>query len=281
MASPILRTQDAIRPDTGALDLAQVGANGLAFNLNAIANNTPYTKNPLQLFLTRPPKAFKLHPQGDRLTAILKRLVETHPRIWDGFTQVLEIETAQVPHGWDRQMLTIPTNVTRGPITPALTADKLYDEEDAKFWNYYIETFIGNPTTQRPNFAELTQEPSDWLIDMFTFDIIAFEPNATFTKALKAWACACMLPNNSVEVTGIRDTQNARVNEEYNIAFSTVYDGDQKIVDVATQLLKAQNANAFNPIYKPAYFDTISADVTAASGGLLDEHIAAATDWQP
>ncbi|AFI55395.1 hypothetical protein TSMG0112 [Halocynthia phage JM-2012] len=279
MATPTLRTQDAIRPDTGELDLSKVGGNGLAFNLQALANNTPYVKNPLFIHLTRPPKAFKLHPQGDKLTAALKRLIEVHPRVWDGFNQVLEIETAQIPQGWDRQMLTIPTNVTRGPITPALTADKLYDEVDAKFWNYFIETFIGNTTTQRPNFAELNETPEDWLVDQYTFDIIAYEPNATYTKAIKAWACACMLPSNSVEVTGIRDTQNARVNEEYNIAFNTIYDGEQNIVDLATQLLQAQNINAINPIHKPAYFDTISADVEAAQVGILDEHLAASSTW--
>lgn len=279
MSQPSLRIQDAIRPSTGELDLAKSGQNGLGFDLTAIANSTPYTKNPLFLQLTRAPKAFKLHPDGAQLTAALKRLVERHPKNWTGFQQVLEIETAQIPLGWDRQMLTIPTNVTRGPIQPSLTADKLYDEVDARFWNYFIETFLGNPTTQRPNYAELSGTPDDWLVDQYTFDIIAWEPDMTYTKAIKAWACAAMLPTNSVEVTGERDTQNAHTNEEYSITFATIYDGDQAVVDTATQLMQAMNLHSVNPIHKPAYFDTIDANVSAAQVGILDEYAQNAQTW--
>lgn len=280
MATPKLRIDDALRADTGNLDLANVGQNGLAFDLTAIANSTPYTKNPLQIQLTRPPKAFKLHPDGAKLTAALKRLIERHPKNWTGFQQILEIETAQVPVGWDRQMLTIPTNVTRGPIQPSLTADKLYNEADAQFWNYYIETFLSHPTTQRPNFAELTLgTPPDWLVDMYTFDIIAWEPDATYTKAIKAWACAGMVPTNSVDITGERDTQNAHAVEEYSIAFACIYDGDQKIVDTATELMKAMNLHSINPTYKAVYFDTISPDVTTAAAGILEEQVSASQQW--
>lgn len=279
MASPALRIDDALRPSTEELDMSKVGSNGLAYDLKTIANNTPYTKNPLFIQLTRPPKAFKLHPDGAALTAALKRLIENHPKNWTGFQQILEIETAQTPQGWDRQMLTIPTNVTRGPISPSLTADKLYDEVDARFWNYFIETFLSNPTTQRPNFAELNSVPADWLVDQYTFDIIAWEPNATYTKAIKAWACAAMLPTNSVDITGERDTQNAHTIEEYSISFATIYDGEQNVIDTATQLMGAMNVNSSNPIHKPVYFDTVSPDVTDAGAGILDEYTTAGNDW--
>lgn len=284
MTEPTLRIDNALRSTNnrvtnGDLDLNKPDHNGMAFDLAAIANSTPYTKNPLYIQLTRAPKAFKLHPDGEYLTAALKRLIERHPKNWTGFQQVLQIETMQIPKGWDRQMLTIPTNVTRGPITPTLTADKLYDEVDARFWNYFIETFLSNPTTQRPNYAELTSVPEDWLVDQFTFDILAWEPDMTYTRAIKAWACAAMLPTNSVDVTGERDTQNAHVNEEYSIAFACVYDGDQTVVETASELMKAMNIHSVNPIYKARYFSTVASEVSAAGTGILDEYLEKGETW--
>lgn len=279
MAQAKIRIDDALRPETSTLDLSKVGQNGVAFNLQAISNNTPYTKNPLFIQLVRAPKAFKIHPDGEALTAALKRLIERHPKNWQGFVQPLEIETMQVPNGWDRQMLTIPTNVTRGPIQPSLTADKLYDEADASFWNYYIETFLSHPTTQRPNYAELSSHPDDWLVDQYTFDIIAWEPDMTYTKAIKAWACAAMLPTNSVEITGQRDIANAHQQEEYTITFATIYDSSVPVVETATQLMKAMTLHSSNPNYKPTYFSEITAEVTASSEGILEENLAHAANW--
>lgn len=267
----------------GMLDITNHGQNGLAFDLRAFANSTPYVKQPLTIQLTRAPKAFEYHKDGKKLTAVLKRLIERGAKNWTGFTQVLEIETAQIPVGWDRQMLTVPTNTSRGPMQPSATFDSMYEEVDVKFWHYFIQTFIKNPTTQRPNFAELHTHPSDWLIDMYTWDMIAWEPNQTYTAAEKAWGCAGCFPTNSPEITGERDTQNASKIEEYTLTFACLYDSDQNIVDMATQLMRAMQMNSVNPRFKPSFITKIDEEVKAAQSGIFDEYAKASKatggDW--
>ena len=260
-------------PLGGLLDLETEGQNGIAFNLRAFANTTPYVKQPLNIQLTRAPKAFQYHRDGAKLTAVLKRLIERGAKNWTGFVQVLEIETAQIPVGWDRQMLTVPTNTARGPMQPSATFDSMYEEADVKFWRYYIETFIKHPTLQRPNFSELQQHPKDWLIDMYTWDMIAWEPNQTYTKAEKAWGCAGCFPTNAPEVTGERDTQNASKIEEYTLTFACLYDSDENIVDMATQLMTAMKVNSINPRFKPSFIEAVDQNVVEAKSGIFDEYV--------
>ena len=256
----------------GVLDVRTQGQQGLAFDIRAFANSTPYVKQPLNIQMTRAPKAFQLHKDGAKLTAVLKRLIERGAKNWTGFVQVLEIETGQVPVGWDRQMLTVVTNTARGPMTPAATFDSLYGEADVKFWRYFIETFYKNPTTQRPNFAELQEHPADWLADQYTWDMIAWEPDQTYSFAEKAWGCAGCVLTNAPEVTGERDTQNASKIEEYSLTLACLYDSDKNIVDMATQLMTALKINSVNPRFKPAYFTQIEAEVKDAQSGLFDEY---------
>lgn len=268
---------------TGAplLNLEHAGQNGLATNLAAIANNTPYSQQQSIILVTRAPKAFEAHPDGALLTKMLKVLVEKWPKQWEGFNLTLQTDPNDTPQGWDRQMLRTPGAVYRNSLTLNCTGDELYNASVSAFWNYYARTFCADPSTQAPNLAELNSVPDDWLMDRYTFDIMAIEPDPTRKQAVKAVACAGLWPMELPEVNlrrSITDTQNGK---EIQIGFPCIYDDGYHVKKVAQRYLDELAMYAINPNYKPSFVTEIDADVSAAKVGLLQDSSEAKRNWRP
>lgn len=268
---------------TGAplLNLEHAGQNGLATNLAAIANNTPYSQQQSIILLTRAPKAFEAHPDGQLLTAMLKTLIEKWPKQWEGFNLTLQTDPNETAQGWDRQQLRTPGAVYRQSLTLTCTGDELYNASVSSFWNYYARTFLGDPSTQAPNLAELNNVPDDWLMDRYTFDILAIEPDPTRKKAVKAVACAGLWPQELPEVNMRRNITDSQNGKEINIGFPCIYDDGYHVKKIAQQFLEQIGMYSVNPNYKPSFTTQIDADVAAAKTGLLDQSNEAKRTWKP
>jgi hypothetical protein len=250
----------------GAFDLTVVGGGGEFVDAAKLSNSTPYIKNPTQVRLITPPKGLLRLPNGQQHVAILKQLIETRNKTWTGFNPNLDLETHQIPWGWDRQMLTIPTTTIRQALAPSLTADSYYDNSNVLWWQWFAKTLYAHPDTQKPNFAAMDSQPDSWTFEDFSFAILAWEPNAVGTKPLKAVLCSGMTLSNIPEIIMERNITATRTGEEHSIAFNCVYEDTSRVLDLAQGMMDAERASTINPEYRPVSITGVDADVLAADG---------------
>lgn len=250
----------------GELDLASPGNLGVLTDHANINQQTPYIKNPMQIRLVRPPKAFELFNDGDKHTRWLKQLIETRCKNWTGFNPNFDIETHQTPNGWDRQQLTTPTTTVAQQMSPSGTWDSMYDATDVRWWRWFVRALYGDANLQRPNFGEFDTMPDDWAHDQNTFDVLVWEPNATFTKPVHAIAIANMSMSNVPEVLLERNPSATRTGEEYSITFNGVWSDSDRVYESVQAIMDAENQQSINQRLRPVHFNDIDANVKAASG---------------
>lgn len=261
----------------GNFDMTVAGAGGEFVDMSQLGNNTPYIKNPMQFRLVTPPKGLLRLPNGQRHVATLKQLIETRNKSWEGVNPNLDLETHQIPFGWDRQMLTIPTTTVRQAMAPTMVADCYYDNCNALWWKWFAQTLYSHPDTQRPNFAAMGTTPESWTFPDMTFSAIAWEPNAVFTKPITAVLMHGLALSNLPEILMARNVTATRTGEEMSLGFTCVYEENSRVMELAQSIMDAERSVSINPEYRPVSVSEIDADVAAASG--ISNQINTATAW--
>lgn len=261
----------------GSLDLAVPGAFGVNSDIANLASNTPYMRRPSEVRLTRPPSAFEFHPQGAQLTAWLKQMVETRCNNWSGINPNQDLEQVTVPYGRDRQQLNIPSVVTNQQMSPSSAFNPVYNAADIKLWRYLVRILYGDAKMGTPAWAEYSQIPTDWGIDRFTFDLIAWEPNQTGTAPVTAVAIGAMSMSNVPEFILERNSQQANTNEEYTITWNCVWEQSDRIDETALAIIQSENISSINSKYKPSPVATIDPTVAAANG--MSQLVTEAKAW--
>ena len=262
----------AITDTNGAADLSKAGAQlGNDSDFKNVAHSTPYVQQPPRVVVTRPPGWMLIHREKDRLITILVELIERQAKSWTGFTANTDISTHQVAVGWDNQMMTIPLNRQRQAITPTMTTDAKTGAADIKFWKYYLDTAISHPNLNGPNFAELESVPDAWTVDMFTFDVLVYEPSNTGKSIVWSMACAGLWPSTDIETTMDRIIADPRKGQEYSISFPAIYQEGPKVDAAALVLESALKSNSINPLLKASYFEEVDSRIVALNAGILQE----------
>lgn len=262
------------RPD---IDLSKdVGMNGLEVDMRVMANSTPNVQNPARIVVTRTPGWMDLHPDADRIKANFIYLVETHCESWTGFEMASTIATAERAAGWDGQVIKAPTSRTVNPIVPQAAFVAIGEGVDINFWNYMIDVSLVSEKRQAPDFGELIKVPDSWSLPFFTFDVLVWEPNSTFTRARWAMAVGGLWPSTPIPINLERNVKDARKVREYTMAFEGgVYDNSQQVIEAATALEVAINANRIKNSTKSGFFTDHTTQIeTGVEQGILSQIIA-------
>lgn len=256
-----IRNQDnvLIQTDTrGRLDLDQskdVGMNGFEVDMKVMANSTPHVQNPSRIVVTRTPGWMDRHADAARVKAHFIYLIETHAESWTGFEIASTIATGERAAGWGGQLIKAPTTRTVNPITPQASYKAVGDGIDINFWNYYMDVAVVSQERQSPDFGELIDVPESWALPDFTFDLLVWEPNSTFTRARWAMAVAGLWPSTPVTIALDRNVADARKIREYTMSFEGgVYDASQGVIDAATALEVALNVNRIKNSSKASFW---------------------------
>jgi len=260
------RAFDFTNPTTGEMDLSKPGNLGVLTDIANINNQTPYIKNPMQIRLTRAPRAFQNFNDGEVHTRFLKQLVETRCKNWTGFSTDFSIVKHATPNGNDNQQLNTVTDTQNNQVTPSGTWDSMYDAVDVRWWRWFVKALYADPTLKRPNFGEFDTQPTDWAHDQNTFDVMVWEPNATFTKPVHAMVFAHMSLTDIPPVLMERNPANARIGEEYTLTFDGVWSDSDPVYEMAQAIMDAENQQSINQRRRPLHFKEIQAEVTAAAG---------------
>ncbi len=265
------------------IDLAQdLGQNGFEIDMKVMANSTPHVQNPARIVVTRTPGWMDRHPDKDRIKSTFTYLIETHAESWTGFNIESTINVGERAAGWDGQLIKAPTTRLVTPIQPQATYKAIGEGVDINYWNYYMDVALVSSQRQAPDFGEFVDIPDSWTLLDYTFDVLVWEPNSTFTRARWAMAVAGMWPSTPVPINMDRNVADARKIREYTMSFEGgVYDCSEGVIDAATALEVALNVNRIKNSTKASFFTDHTTQIeTEVKTGLL-EQITAWPDHDP
>lgn len=250
------------------LDLTYGGQQGYAPDLSEWINNQAYIRRNLICLLVSAPTGFAAIPGGDKMTAILKSLVELHAQTIEGLAAGLSIETVETAVGGAGEMQEHFTNVTRARSQPVFRFEEKYGMPVFMFFQAWVNWLMMNPDSKVANVGTLSagQRPTDMLADRYSATMAFIEPDPTHTKVVKSWLCTNMFPKGDIELIGRRELTAAGEQTTYDINFTALSQfGDG--VDVFCQgLLDKINLVNANPYKRPAFVTKIDEDVQAAGG---------------
>lgn len=254
------------------LNLQYGGQMGFAPDLTQWVSNQSYIRKNLFCLLIEAPKGFQLLPDSAMYVGVLKSLVELHALSIDGLQAGLEVESSETPVGGGSEVQQHPTNVTKARSQPVFRFDEKYGMPVAAFFRSWITNLIMDPDTKVPNVSTLgTTKPTDLLADMYSATMLFIEPDPTHTKVVKSWLSTNMYPQATGEIIGRRDLTQAGEPTTYDINFTAISQFGAGVDAFAQQLLDGINITGANPYQRPAFIDSIQADILAASSGYKNQ----------
>jgi len=254
------------------LDLVHGGQMGFAPDLTEWVSNGNYVRRNLFCLLVEAPKFFLAMPDPDKWTATLKALVELHPRTIEGLNAGLTVETAETPVGGAGEVQEEFVDVKKARSQPVFTFDEKYGRPVQSFLSDWIRYGLMDPDSKVANVGTLaSNRPTDMLADNYAATMIFIEPDPTHRKVVKSWLCTNMFPKGTGDISGKRDITSGAELLSLNIEFTALSQFNLGSNVLAQALLDNINITNANPYLRPAFIDTVAADVNAAAKGYRSE----------
>jgi hypothetical protein len=247
-------------------DLRHGSQFGYSPDPKAILSNTPEVRRDLVVHVTRFPGAFDLIPDGDLWRRTLQSLIETKPKSVTGFDATVTLETGNSEV--DRTGNAIKP-ITGGSIQHTeLQVTYSHDYVGSpivRFWSEFLRMFAYDVNTGMPGISTMDVElPDDWTLDMYTFDIIAYEPNIHFRKVLRSWEVYGCHNTASGTIQGGNDPLGGKSVEELSYTFTGVDVFNDGTIKAAQAILDKADLKGANPY--------------SQKSGLTDEQISRITE---
>lgn len=248
------------------LDPKYGGQNGWAPNLEQWVSTTHYVRKNMNCALIRAPKFFQYMPEPDFWISTLKSMVETHAKTIEGLKSTLSVDWAETNVGGANEVFQDIANVTRERSIPIFGWIDLAGRPFQNFLKDWILYGMMDPETKAPMYTTISGvQPKDQLNDMFTADMLFWEPDPTYTKAAKAWLCTNMMPKTAGDEEGKRDLTQAGDLLELNIEFSALSQTGAGPLALAQQVMdRIILANA-NPNVRTAFNKDVESDVNGSA----------------
>jgi hypothetical protein len=250
------------------LNLEYGGQQGYAPDLTEWVSNQAYIRKNLFCLLVEAPKGFSYLPNPDAWVGTLRALVELHPMSITGLAAGLEVEVTENAVGGAGEMQQDFTDVKRARSNPVFRWNEKYGMPVSSFLEGWITYLMMDPASKYPNVVTLSgRKPTDMLADQYAASMIFIEPDMTHSKPVKAWLCTNMFPMGTGEVVGSRELTAAGEPTTYDINFTAITQYGAGVLLLAERLLAGINITGANPYQRPAFLDSIDADVLAARKG--------------
>lgn len=249
------------------LDLKYGGSHGFSPAYAEWVSYTQYVRHNLLVYLVEPPRGFQLLKDGDEYVNTLKSLVEVHALSVTGLNAGLTVETAETPIGGAGERQQDPTNVTREVSNVTFRINEKYGRPVQRFLESWITNLIMDPNSKYANIATVAGGINDLLSDMYAAVMLFVEPDPSLTKVNKAWLGANMFPLSTGEITGAKDLTAPGETLTYDITMAGFFQYGKGVDQFAQTILSTIQLNGANPSQRPAFVDSISADVLASTAG--------------
>lgn len=246
------------------------GQFGFMEDYTAFVSATPDVSKPLVAVLMEAPRAFKDISNGNVLTAILRALLEDMPKTIEGLVSTQTTEFASVDFGGAGQKIYMPMNATREESRPNYTYDDRYGKAVQKFYTFWSEFLLMDPSTKFPQIIARNNGPKDLLLDYISATTLYYEPDPTNTKVVDAWLCMGMMPQSSGTREGRRDLVGGGQAREVQIEFTATTQVGSAVMQMAQRIMDQQNRTGMNANLRQAYIRDIEEDVKAAKTGYVE-----------
>ena len=251
--------------DRPMLDLQYGGQHGWAPNLTEWTSNQAYVTRPLICLMVEPPKMFSVMPDSQKWVASLKALFELHARTIDGMNAGLKVDTDEHPVGGGGEMHQEFVNVTRERSQPKFTFIEKYGRPIQTLLDYWIRYGIADPETKYALLGTMGKpQVKDMLADWFTATCLFLVPDPLHKTVDKAWLTTNMAPLGTGEITAKRDLTSSQEILTLDIEFSGISQVGLGVNQFAQQVLNSINIQNADPFMRPAFVNSIAADVEAA-----------------
>lgn len=257
------RTADALNPRNGNIS-------GFTPDYENFITFTPYLHRHTVPVLVEAPRGFLDVAGGSELVAILKALVETGYRSFEGLNQTLESQFVGQDMG-DGNVFEVISDMKITPSAPSYAYTEREQRPIGTFFDWWRTTYGMDPVSKIPNIITEGVTPPDMLPDYYTMTMLFFEPTKTWNKVDKAWLCFNMFPKNSADITGFRDRNRAGELVEFNVEFTCMQQISKGVNEFAQLILETYSVFGASSFKKRSAWQAIDANVKAQNTGFNDQ----------
>lgn len=242
------------------------GPNGYLLDMAYGVSYTDYVKNPWIFKMVRAPRGFQFIPDGDYFTAAYKTLIETWMQSWDGINMTLSTSVDETQIGHSGEVFETPTKVMRARTNLTSTIVEKDGKPVIEFLEALTRMFIMDPEVGHPLLSGINANATDRLNDMFACDLIAYEPDKTYTKVQNAVFLANVFPKNEIgENLGSRQIQQPGGTVAYNLNWANWQKTGYAVKRLAQQFMDAARVTGIDPGLTPLHVNGVDAEVARAN----------------
>ncbi len=253
-----------------ALNPMYGGMSGFTLDLANFINYTPYLRRQTVPVLVEAPRGFLDVAGGQECIAILKALLETGYRSFDGLNQTLESEFVGTDLS-DGNVFEVMSNMKYAQSAPSFAYVEREGRPIGTYFDWWRTDFGMDPQSKTPNIITKGVSPPDMLPDYYTATMLFFEPTKNWREIDKAWLCFNMFPKNSAPVEGGRDLTRAGELVEFNVEFTCMQEINEGVVQFAQTILETFSLFGASSLKKQASWQQIDANVAAKDTGFNDQ----------
>lgn len=274
------RFKDSLSPnkvdslsDAPRVNLSVSGQNAHMPNISRFHANAAYIRKNLICKVLEMPDGFSHVKDGQVYVRNLKAICEMHALSWEGFNATLTVNSEETVVGASQgNFQQTPSNVVMARTEPVMTLEEKYNLSVAEMFDFWQRQFIMNEHTKFGDiFTNGASMPTDWLPNQYSASMIFFEPDPTFTYALRVWLCVNMYPMGGVEQTAKRSMTDDGERIEYTIPWSALTQVNTVgCFNLANTILKEMRITGTSPTLQPAVMTKVAANVADTKFGYTE-----------
>lgn len=245
--------------------------NGYLTDLTFMPSSTDYIQQPMIVKVLRAPTGFAMLPNGKEYITALVNVMETLMQSWDGFNRTLSVGTTETQIGRN-EVFETPTKVTRARTNLTSTIVEKDGMPIIRFFDSYVRILIQDPDVGHPLLTGMSEWATDGLADMYSMDLIAWEPDKTFRYVQQAYLLTNVFPKNDIgENTGNRNLEQAGDKRTYNLSWACIQKVGYAVDQLAQKFMDSISVKDLNPEYRPNWIEGTKANIEAVNTGFLNQ----------
>lgn len=252
--------------------LANRGQNGYLTDMTFMPNTTDYIAQPAIVKLLRAPTGFSLMPDGDAYVEALVNIIETMMQSWEGFNRTLNVSTTETQIGKSGEVFHTPSRVARERSNPTSVLPEKYGMPCIRFLDDYIRILIGDPDVGHPLLSGISDKFVDQLADMYSFDILIYEPDPTFKFVNNSILMTNVFPHQQIgEWVMKRTLQEEGEKREYSLTWTGVQKVGYAVDQLAQKFMDATKVTTIDPSMAPNYINGMLASVAKVGSSAMNQ----------
>lgn len=253
-----------------ALNAMYGGQSGFTLDLANFINYTPYLRRQCVPVLVEAPRGFLDVAGGQECIAVLKALLETGYRSFEGLNQTIESEFVGTDLS-DGNTFEVISNSKYTQSAPSFAYVEREGRPVGTFFDWWRLDYGMDPQSKTPNIITKGVSPADMLPDYYTATMLFFEPTKNWRQIDKAWLCFNMFPKNGAPIEGGRDLTRAGELVEFNIEFTCMQEISEGVNQFAQTILETFSLFGASSLKKQSSWQQIDANVQAKDTGFNDQ----------